>query len=276
MQINIWGLTLEVDSLTDSQQKYIESLPKNVPSVEWVWDEMDRVWDELGLDNKKAFSEQDIGLFYGHPVWVMNGLFTKIDPASIAHRQALAEFCKEQDLLKLADYGGGSGFLAEQIILSNDNISIDIIEPYASDFFIKRLSAYSSVNFVSNYIHSNYDCIFAQDVLEHVESPLETAYEISSHVKENGYVVFANCFHPVIKCHLPSTFYLRHTFNFIMKRMGLVYVGRVPRAEHAVVFQKKGDLNLEKALHSAPKIEVLGLFLNEIIPIGSKIKHLFK
>lgn len=276
MQINIWGLELDSESLTESQQKYIESLPKAVPTVEWVWGEMDRVWDECGLSNKKPFSEQDIGSFYGHPVWIMNGLFTAIDPASISHRQAIACYYKFLDLLTLADYGGGSGVLAEQIALSHTIASVDIIEPYASDFFIKKLSAYTSVNFVSDYGHSNYDCVIAQDVLEHVENPIETAYAMSSHVKESGYVIFANCFYPVIKCHLPSTFYLRHTFKYAMQKMGLVYIGRVPGAEHAFVFQKKGDLNLEKALHSVPKMKVLGTFLNKLIPIASKVKRLFK
>ena len=275
MQINIWGLTLDGDSLTESQKKYIEFLPKDVPSVEWVWAEMDRVWDECGLDNKKPFSEQDIGSFYGHPVWIMNGLFTEIDPASIGHRKAIASYYRDRDILKIADYGGGSGVLAEQVVLGHKNASVDIVEPYASDFFIKKLSAYPTVNFVSDYGHTNYDCVIAQDVLEHVENPIETAYKMSCHVKEGGYVIFANCFYPVIKCHLPSTFYLRHTFRYFMKKMGLVFVERMPGAEHALVYQKKDDLSLEKALNSAPKMKVLGTFLNKIIPIASKIKRLF-
>ena len=57
--------------------------------------------------------------------------------------------------------------------------------------------------------------------------------------------------------------------------MGLVFVERMPGAEHALVFQKKDDLSLEKALNSAPKMKVLGTFLNKIIPIASKIKRLF-
>ena len=276
MEVNIWGLALDGYSLTESQKEYIDSLPKTVPTVDWVWGEMDRVWDECGLDNQKPFSEQNIGAFYAHPVWIMNGLFTEIDSASIKHRQAIANYYKDQDILKLADYGGGSGVLAEQVALIHKMASVDIVEPYASDFFIKKLSAYQSVNFVNDFGHSNYDCVIAQDVLEHVENPIESAYEMSNHVKEYGFVIFANHFFPVIKCHLPSIFYLRYTFKYVMQEMGLVYIGRVPEAEHALVFQKKGDLNLKKALNTASKMKFLGLFLNNIIPIASKIKRLFK
>lgn len=276
MQINIWGLTLDGNLLSESQQKYIESLPKDVPSVEWVWCEMDRVWDKCGLDNKRLFSEQDIGSFYGHPVWIMNGLFTEIDPVSVGHRKSITDYFREFGLLKLADYGGGSGVLAEQIALNHKKASVDIVEPYVSDFFIKKSSASQSVNFVSDYEHSNYDCVIAQDVLEHIENPIETAFSMSCHVKKNGYVIFANCFYPVIKCHLPSTFYLRHTFKFVMQRMGLVYIGRIPGAEHALVFQNTGDLDLEKALRLVPRIKVLGLFLNKLAPIASGVKRLFK
>lgn len=276
MKINIWGLEYDGDPLTESQQKYIEFLPKDVPTVEWVFSEMDRVWNECGLDNKKPYSGQDIGSFYGHPVWIMNGIFTEVDSVSIAHRKALVNYCKERDLLKLADYGGGSGVLAEQVALIHKSASVDIIEPYASDFFIKKLSSYTAVNFVSDYECANYDCVIAQDVLEHVENPIETAYVMSSHVKENGYVIFANCFYPLIKCHLPSTFYLRYTFKFVMQQMGLDYIGRLPGAEHALVFQKKGDLNLKKAVNNITKMKLIGLSLNKLIPVAYKVKNLFK
>jgi hypothetical protein len=42
--------------------------------------EIDRVWDSYGLDNRKNVSDQEIGSFYSHPVWILNGLFAEVDP----------------------------------------------------------------------------------------------------------------------------------------------------------------------------------------------------
>jgi 2-polyprenyl-3-methyl-5-hydroxy-6-metoxy-1,4-benzoquinol methylase len=275
MDKQIWGITVDSETLTLQQNKYVDSLPKNIPSVEWVWEEMDRVWNLCGLYNDKPFIEQDIGSFYGHPVWIMNGIFTEIDPVSIGHRKAIADYCKKREIVCLADYGGGSGVLAAQIATNHSIASIDVVEPYASIFFKKKLSDFTSIKFVTKYSHANYDCVIAQDVLEHVENPLEIAYQMSSHVKDNGYVIFANCFYPVIQCHLPSTFYLRHTFKFTMQKMGLIYLERIPGAEHVMVFQKKGEVNLEKAVRFIHMLKVVALVYNKIHPILSKVKSRF-
>jgi hypothetical protein len=56
-------------------------------------------------------------------------------------------------------------------------------------------------------------------------------------VNINGYLVIANCFYPVIKCHLPSTFHFRYTFNQFAKLMGLKIVGKC-HGSHATIYQK--------------------------------------
>lgn len=276
MQINIWNLILKSEFLSDFEKGYIEALPKNRPNVEWIWKEMDRVWDLYGLDNKKPIVEQNIGLFYSHPVWIINGLFTEIDPESKKHRNAIANFINKNGVISVADYGGGSGVLANRIAQDNSNVSVDIVEPFSSSFFIDKLSGVSRVKYIPCFSNSKYDCVIAQDVLEHVDSPIEIAYEISCSVKDNGFVVFANCFYPVIKCHLPHTFYLRHTFKYIMKKMGLCYVGVIPGAEHAIVFKKTGGLYLEDALDYANKMKKIGPVLNYFFILASKLKSFFK
>ena len=276
MQIKIWELNLNAESLNQFQLDYLQALPKEIPTVEWVWAEMDRVWDDCGLDNSKPFCEQDIGSFYGHPVWIMNGLFTEKDDVSMEHRKSITKYLKQHDLFNVADYGGGSGVLAGQIALYFENAKVEIVEPYATEFFKQKLSCHSSVSFVDNYSHDSYDCILAQDVLEHVENPIETAFQMATHIRQGGYVIFANCFYPVIKCHLPSTFYLRHTFKWVMGKMGLTYIGLVPGAEHALIFQKNQTLVLDKAISYARKVKVMGLLLNKLVPVAGKVKRLFK
>ncbi|MCX2497645.1 class I SAM-dependent methyltransferase [Plesiomonas shigelloides] len=276
MQTNIWGLQVETGSLTESQKDYLKSLPEEYPSVEWVWEEMDRVWNLFDLDNTTPIANQNVGSFYGHPVWIMNGLFTEVDSESVKHRKSIAEFINQKKINRVADYGGGSGVLADQITRGNSEVSVDIVEPYSSPFFINKLSGVERVEYVHEFSAMQYDCVIAQDVLEHVDNPVETAYKIACNVRDGGVVIFANCFYPVIKCHLPHNFYLRHTFKSVMRKMGLSYEGSIPGAEHAQVFTKNRDLNIEHALMYAGKIKSFGFLLNYIYPIASKLKNIFK
>jgi len=39
---------------------------------------MDLVWDDYGCDNKNL-NWENIGKFYSHPVWLLNGLFIETD-----------------------------------------------------------------------------------------------------------------------------------------------------------------------------------------------------
>ena len=275
MSFKIWGI--ECNELVSNKDKiYLLNLPKDLPSIQWVYDEIDRIWDSLELNNKKPFLEQDINSFYNHPVWIMNGLFAEADPLSKNHRINIAKFINENNVKKLADYGGGSATFATLVFSQNSSMHIDIVEPYVSEFFKEKISNYTSINFVNDFIINDYDAAISQDVLEHIEDPIETAFKIASNVKEGGLVIFADCYHPVIKCHLPSTFYLRHTFKFIMKKMGLDFLGRIPNAEYALIFRRKKYLDLDAALSHLNIIKFFGRALNLIWPFASKLKHMFK
>jgi len=275
LSFKIWGIECG-DLVSNKDKDYLLSLPKNLPNNQWVNDEIDRVWDSLKLNNKKSLLEQDIGSFYNHPVWIMNGLFSEADPLSKNHRINIAKFLNKNNVKKIADYGGGSGVFASTVASQNSSIHIDIVEPYALEFFKLKMINYTLINFVNDFATNNYDAAISQDVLEHIEDPIETAFKIASSVKEGGLIIFADCYYPVIKCHLPSKFYLRHTFKFIMKKMGLTYVCRVPNAEHALVFKRKQNLNLDDALSDLKTIKFLGRFLNLIWPFASKLKNMFR
>ena len=102
--------------------------------------------------------------------------------------------------------------MALKIVSGTDVVAIDIVEPFPSSLSSHKVQNEKKINFVKSLDKNKYDAIVAQDVLEHIEDPIALAIEMAQAVKVGGLVIFANCFHPVIKCHLPKTFHLRHTF----------------------------------------------------------------
>ena len=93
----------------------------------------------------------------------------------------------------------------------------------------------ANVHFIPN-ITEQYDCLIATDVLEHVPNPIEIFVRMIHCVKPNGYLLIANNFYPVIKCHLPRTFHLRYTFDIIAKNMGLKNCG-ILQGSHATIYK---------------------------------------
>ncbi len=193
------------------------NLVGNEPSIESIWALMDLVWIANNTDENNPNS---LSKFYMHPVWTLNGFFTEWHEESIYNRQRFADYIANTSPKRVADYGGGFGAFARNLAEKSSNIAIEIVEPFPSEIAINLSKKYPNITFVSE-LTGKYDVIVALDVLEHVEEPLNLVYKISQHIDKKGYLLLANCFHPVIKCHLPSTFYLRHTFDFLLKKMGL-------------------------------------------------------
>lgn len=85
-----------------------------------------------------------------------------------------------------------------------------------------------------------YEILIATDVFEHVPDPLGLAAETAAALKPGGRYLIANCFQPVILCHLPQTFHFRHSWNRALRALGL-------EPKEAVVywraFMRRGDLN---------------------------------
>lgn len=234
--VEIWGVALPARALNAQELEYVAALPREVPPNEWVWSELDRVWHAFGLDNRLPLSNQPIGEFYGHPVWLMNGVFSAADPTSSAHRSSIADFVASSTLTRVADYGGGFGELARAVTERSPESTVTIVEPFPSAVAQSRLRANERVEFADR-IDGHFDVVIAQDVLEHVEAPVKLAAELAGAVRPGGVVIFANNFTPVIECHLPRTFHLRYTFRLVMSAMGLRYRGRIDGAEHAQVFE---------------------------------------
>jgi len=73
--------------------------------------------------------------------------------------------------------------------------------------------------------------------LEHVPDPLHDLSEMIQSVKLEGYLIIANAFFPMIKCHLPQDFHFRYSFDFFAKMMGLEKVGII-KGSHAIIYKK--------------------------------------
>lgn len=241
-----------------------------------LWKEMDRIWNCLDLDNFSKIGDQNqIGQFYGHPVWILNGLFSAGDAESIRHRSSIGAYISKLPgaiKFRVADIGGGSGVLARAILEEvGEGITIDIIEPYPFQFFLDRNKDNPSINFCKSGEKQAYDVVVMQDVLEHLDDPVLATIEALSLLKKGGYAIFASCFYPVILCHLPKTFYLRHTFKVILNIDALNFLGTVPGVGHALVFQKIDDVNDKDLRKREALAKPVGLILNLIQELKNKI-----
>ncbi len=260
-----------------SIDNYLDGLKDiNRIQLQELWDEMDTIWHRLNLDNSKPIATQQraINEFYHHPVWVLNGLFSESDTVSKKHRLAIANYIDKLKVKKIADFGGGSGVLSNIIATKIPDATIDIIEPYPFEYFVEK-NQHPNVHYTSD-LKKSYDLIIAQDVLEHVENPIDLTITMFNAISIGGYAIFANCFYPVIQCHLPCTFYLRRTFRKILTYSGIQYVGKVDGARHALIFRKNKPLNVLRLKRADKIAQLIGFKLNSFSEFKSKLKRVIR
>jgi 2-polyprenyl-6-hydroxyphenyl methylase/3-demethylubiquinone-9 3-methyltransferase len=269
------NINLTDKNLTKIEKEEIEKLPlredKSLKDdLEQMWYLMDLIWDDYECDSQNL-NWENIGKFYSHPVWLLNGLFIEQHGVSMGHRHAISDWIIENKFINVVDYGGGFGTLARLVAEKDSNIIINIYEPHPSEFGLKRAAEFENIKIISK-LESNYDCLMSTDVLEHVPDPLNDFFKMIKSVKIGGYLVIANCFYPVIKCHLPQDFHLRYSFNYFAKMMGLEVVG-ILEGSHATVFKKVENkeqdwskIRIYEALSkiSFPIIEILKPMLRPI------------
>jgi hypothetical protein len=200
-----------------------------------LWREMDRAWDELGLDSR-APDPVGLAAFYRHPVWAQSGAFAEADPTSRGHREAIVGWLRGLDAPSILDYGGGYGGLARMAAAALPERRVEVYEPFPSPQALKRAAAFPNLRYVGQ-LRGAYACALCVDVLEHVPDPLAVLAEIAAHIHIGGYLLDASNFYPLIKCHLPSTFYLRYSFPLFAQLLGLRPVGRVA-GSHATAYQR--------------------------------------
>lgn len=260
--IEVWGYRIPGGLLDGSALEYLRGLPVQRPDVGWVWAEMDRLWDALAARPELAADRSCfLTAYYSHPVWLLNGIFTATDPESIGHRQAIAACVEPWAPARIADYGGGFGELSRAVAARLPGARIDIIEPFPNPVGRAAVQSIEGVQFAADF-DGLYDVVLAQDVLEHVEQPLELAIRMAEVTRPGGHLVFANCFWPVIKCHLPETFYLRYTFVDLMQQLGLEYLGAPPGAPHAQMFRRGDRIDAARCRRRDPRARMLGGLLN--------------
>jgi SAM-dependent methyltransferase len=194
------------------------------PDLRGIWRLMDRAWGECGCD--ASVLDDRVSAFYGHPVWLLNGLFIEQDPQSIALREEFVDWIAGFGPSRVADFGGGFGTLAAMLARRLPGARVDVIEPHAHAAAVARTQTIPNMRYVEDF-DGDYDLVVATDVFEHVEDPVALAAHILAKLRIDGRALFANCFAPVIRCHLPEHFHLRATWPAVMRAMGMEDLGRV-------------------------------------------------
>jgi len=211
------------------------------PSLEQLWALMDEPWHALDCD--PAVMDARIGAYYSHPVWLLNGLFIEQHAESLRNRAQFKDWVTKKSPQRVAEFGGGFGGLARMICASLPSATVEIIEPHPHPVAIARAEKTSNVRYCPKMV-GEYDVLIATDVFEHVPDPLQLVYETAEHLRTGGHYLIANCFFPVIRCHLPQTFHFRHSWDAALKAMGLEPAEGVA---YGRAFVRRGRLNLEAA-----------------------------
>lgn len=221
------------ENLTQSERDYLESIlgDGSFPDLEGMWSLMDYAWEECRCDPNVI--DERISRFYAHPVWLLNGLFIEQHPESLSHRGDFTEYVASLDPKKVADFGGGYGSLARMIGARCPGAEVHIVEPHPHGAAVSLTEKTVNVRYIPEF-SGEYDVLIATDVFEHVLDPLALVESTAGHLRLGGEYLIANCFWPVIRCHLPVTFHFRWSWDVAMAAMNLkpgdvVSYGRVYR-----------------------------------------------
>lgn len=233
------------DKLLPNEREWLEkTFGKNknrFPTLEQIWQLMDEQWISHQCDPSQA--NNNLIEFYNHPVWLLNGLFIEQDADSLAHRRAFTDWIVQQTPARIADFGGGFGGLARFVGQALPDAQVEVVEPHPRAIAIAMAANTPNVRFVPE-LTGEYDLMIATDVFEHVLDPLGLCADTATHLKVGGQYLIANCFAPVIKCHLPQLFHFEYGWNTAMQALGLMPGDRV-RYGHA--YRRIGPLNLAAA-----------------------------
>ena len=245
--MRIFGFDLEDTQLTSEEQAYLEPWRSSTPpSLESIWAAMDKVWDDVWASG--LATEHKMEAFYRHPVWLLNGIFTEVDPVSTGHRDAISRYISSLRPAQVCDYGGGFGALARRIATLLPQTRIVVIEPYPHPAARALAMQHPNLTYAEEQ-PDHADVVIAQDVLEHVSSPIELTARLALMLRKEGILIAASCFQPVIKCHLPETFHLLQSYRHVVAPLGLDFCQTIPGAEHAEVFRRNAaSANLPRAL----------------------------
>jgi hypothetical protein len=211
------------------------------PTLKQVWQLMDEPWVALKCDPLSM--DERVTQFYQHPVWMLNGLFVETHDQSVKNRQVFTDWVVSQQPARVADFGGGFGGLARMIGASLANAQVEVVDPHPHPAAIALAKSTPNVRFVSE-LTGEYDILIATDVFEHVPDPIGLAAETASHLRLGGQYLIANCFAPVILCHLPQLFHFNTSWDAVMKVMGLAPGAAVG---YGRVYSREGEFDVPAA-----------------------------
>lgn len=231
------------------------------PPLQQLWKLMDEPWSELGCDPMHL--DERVTANYKHPVWFLNGLFVEQDSQSLANRQDFTALATEQVPSRVADFGGGFASLARFIGAALPQTSVELVEPHPHPAAIALAAGTSNVRFVPD-LSDDYDLLIATDVFEHVSDPIEFVVSTASHLHIGGQFLIANCFAPVIACHLPQLFHVSIGWDKVMRAMGLHPLEKI---QYGRAYRRTGDLD-EIAARKAEALARLVYPLSQSIPRG--------
>ena len=211
------------------------------PGLRDLWMLMDQAWIESQCDVDEPGHR--LAVFYRHPVWLLNGLHSLYDQQCKLDRERLLQAISPYSPMRILDYGGGFGNLARSVASSLPNSIIHVLEPYPHPLAIELSKQHDNIDFVGS-VESAYDMVIASDVFEHLEDPIHAASDCAHVLANDGLLLVANCFSPVILCHLPRNFHMEYSWTSIMTAMGLVEVEANSRFS---LHRKSSSLSLSSA-----------------------------
>ena len=236
------------ENLTPAENEYLQKVFaqfRGYPSLQQMWALMDDVWVELGCDPEHL--DDRITSYYEHPVWLLNGLFVEQHSESVAHRLAFAGWVIDQAPERVADIGGGFGGLARIIGEALPTATVEVLEPHPSPDAKALAAATANVRYVPT-LTGSYDLLIATDVFEHVPDPIELAVSTAGCLRPDGQYLMANCFKPVIRCHLPQNMHFDVSWERVMNQLGMESICNIA---HATTYRRTGALNIAAANSAA-------------------------
>ena len=257
-EIHCLGTSINAALYPKDAHPFLKAFPELI-KIGQLYNLIDEAWDSILGKYNAQVTDEFLCEFYSHPVWSLNAVFAESDPQSRKHRDALADVVNDLDIFSIADIGGGNGGFLRILKHKYPFKRCILCEPFIEKEIIEQIHKQGIE--CAQAPPGDVDAYVLLDVLEHLSNPLEFAKNIIDESRNGSYFFFGNCFWPAIKCHLPSTFFLRRTFPLAAKCMGLTPVGRVQGAEYIEIYK------LDKTTSQDPVIE----FLNEFLPKVSQL-----
>ncbi len=251
-------------NLSSDEKDYLVSIFERFngyPKIEEIWQLMDEQWVALSCDPNQM--DNRVVTFYRHPVWLLNGLFIEQDPQSLENRHMFTDWIINQSPRRVADFGGGFGSLARFVGNALPSATVEVVEPHPHPGAIAEVENTPNVRFVPE-LNGKYDLLVATDVFEHVPDPLALAAQTAGHLHIGGKYMIANCFQPVIRCHLPQLYHFHYAWDRAMSVMGLEPGEKI---KYGRVYIRKGNFDV-KAARKVGECAKKWYPIIENIPIG--------